>query len=569
MKRRLEGDKIPKKRKKLNNWYEKYIKEKKTTIKSIKDNPLYKVGRERLSNIVDGYMKFNITNYQFKNIDKIAPTSFHLIFPEIFERFKEELSEAVGCSHNKKGLINISDRGVGKTFGALLWVTNLIRICPGPYKIALLGVQLITATNLLYTIKYLLRQYDIKADFDKKPEESVLQLKVVKNGEEIILRCFPGKGDSFRGDNWIKLLIFDEMLFADPKFIEKKVLPHLLRVATGFVGMSTKNSPGHTNDKYLHSTSLMEVDCTTRICKACSERENWEDRKACTHGEPPDAPWQGNDKNREALAEYLDPEDQAAELWGDTFITPDFVLDRDKINDLFNSRRIKCNNFDEYYLSFDANQEGPSENATTIFGALYRGSRLYVTKYLSSFPSNIYGKKIERFKQDLDNFVKKINTTKTESYVFVESNTGNIGYDLKEYVKEKQWTRFIKVVHGKNWDRKLNKFKDIGYAKTPKRTEAYIDNFSMMMDKNIVYFHENILTNTDIPYNTTERQLKKLQNQLSQFRRIKGKITGKKRTSGHDKNDDLGISFIAGLYLPEELNNPSNRLISEKIRGFR
>lgn len=566
-KRLREENNQPRKRLKLDNWYNRFTKEKNTNVKTIKDNHQYKVGLERCSKILDGYMlKYDISNYQFKNIELMMPTSFHLIFREIHQRYKDEISNAIGCFHNKKGVTIISDRGVGKTFQVVLWATNIIRYCPGPYKIGILGVQLTTAINLLYSIKNVLNRYDIKADFDEKPQESVLQLRIKKNGEEIVLKCFAGRGEGFRGDNEIELIVFDEFAFADPDFIQKKVMAHLLRNRIGMISMTTRNTEGHNSEMFMHSTDLIEVQSSTRICSVCAKLPDWEDRKKCKHGDPPDAVWQ-DERVRDIIAKYMPEHIQAPELYGDTYRTPDYVFEKDKIDRFINSDRVKTNNFSEYILSIDPNQEGPSENATTILGIYYNHiERIYVAKYINTFKSNVYNYKISKFKEDLDILVSRINKNKRPTYVFVEANSGNVGKDLEDYIKEKRWTSFIKVIHGKKWDKKLNKYLDVGYAKTAKRTKFYVDNFSQMMEKNTVYFHDEILTNTNLSYNTVQKQIDKLHKQLNQFRNIKGKVTGKMNKSGYEQNDDSGIAFLAGLAMGEELNDPNGRLISEKIR---
>lgn len=566
------GGSIPNKKIKVNSFYEKFIKEEeKEKGQSFKNNPFYQLGLQRLDKVLDGYLnKFDVSNFQFSNIELLAPTTYHLLFPEIFKRYKDEISCSLGCYHSKKGALILSDRGVGKTFGTLLWLTNIIRICPGPYKIALLGVQLQTSINLLYSMKNILKKYDIKSDFDEKPKESVLKMTVIKNGEEIVIQCFPGKGESLRGDNIIKIVYADEFFFMDGPFIEKKILPQLLRHEIGFIGTTTRNSPGHSSEKYEHSNKIMEVKKATRICGKCAKLKNWEHRKLCNHGEPPDTSWQDDENEiRETLGSFMDDETQAADLYGDNYKTPDRVFTEKKIVDLFNSQRVYLENFSEYSVSIDPNQEGESENATAIFGNFYRmDQRHYVCRYLNSFKSNVYTEKIQQFEKSLEIFVKEINnkSVKKPTYIFCESNSGNIGEDLKKWIKKKNYGYFMKVVHGRKFIKKLNKFRDAGYAKTQKRTECYVDNFSTMMEMNNIYFHKNVMTDVDIPYNTISAQMEKLKKQLIRFRKINGKYTGKITLSGHKAQDDLAIAFLSCLYMTEELNDPNKKLISEKIR---
>ncbi len=440
----------------------------------------------------------------------------------------------------------------------------MVRNVPAGYEIALGGEQMRHATNLLSTFTKLLEKYEEEKDFDEKPKGSVEKMTIKKDGKETLLRCYPGKGESFRGNNDVKYAALDEYDHIDPLFLQRRVLPHYLRHEMGSFNTSTKNYPGHPNEVFHHSTDLMEVRNVSRMCSKCSLLPDFEERKRCTHSEPPDQPNQ-DESLRRVIAQYMSPEAQAAELFGDRYKTPDHLFNEKQIRKLFDLEGIALKNPSYYVMSIDPNQEGESENATVIFDVLetYTG-KFFVTHYLNSFLSNDYDQKKTQFGKDIDIFVNEINLRKKRAYIFVESNTGNLGEDIKKHIRDRNYNHFIKVIHGRKWDKKLNKYKKAGYAKTKIRTKCYVDKLSGMLRSENIYFHRNLMTDVTLSmYNSVKVQKDKLKEQLLRFRNIKGTYTGKFTSTGSRVNDDLAIAFMAGLYMCKELTDPEHNLHTE------
>jgi hypothetical protein len=105
----------------------------------------------------------------------------------------------------------LGDRGVGKTFSACLCLANLIMNAPSGCEVALCGVQMIHATNLLATISAIMDMNDGKKVFDRLPNTGVEKMMFWRNGKQTMVRCYPGKGKSFRGNNKVKCILLDNM----------------------------------------------------------------------------------------------------------------------------------------------------------------------------------------------------------------------------------------------------------------------------------------------------------------------------------------------------------------------
>lgn len=564
MKRKFVYREKRKKPLKLCNWINAFSEGLQFSLRSVKNKAAYKLGLERLSKILDGYLnKFTVTNFQFSNIEHIVPTSLHLIFPEIFGRYAEEISNAIGCFHNKKCCYILSDRGVGKTFAAVLYIANLLMNTPAGTQFAFCGVQMIHATNLLSSLASILEKYDTKNIFDRPPKVGIEHMKIYKDGKVTLIKCYPGKGESFRGNNEIEYVLFDEFDFADLKFILDKVLPHFLRYRMGSAMMSTKNYPGCPNEVFHKSTDLMEVNNATRICPECLKLSNWEQRKQCNHVEVPDQPNQDG-KLRKIIGSYMPAETEAAELYGDSYRNPDNLFCKEMLNKFFNGERKRLTRKNFYSISFDPNQEGDSECGTVIYSSLNLGRRrTYLLEYLNSFPSNEYNIKLNQFKRDIEIFVININKNKTYTYLFMESNTGNIGKDLEEWIEDEGYDEFIRVVYGRKYDKKIRKHTKAGYPKTQRRTICYVQEFNRRLASNDIFISADLKTDESIRYNTPQIQLNKFRDQLLRWRVVNGQHTGKFDSVGNKKNDDLSVAGLAGIWMPEELHDPRSKLFSQ------
>jgi len=564
-KRHRDGSFIPPKIKSC-GWHDKHMQELERMENTIKDNPGYKVGYNRMEKIVTGYLdKFNVTNFQFSNIEHIVPTSYHLIFPEIYGRLSEEIKHAVGCFHDKKSAYLISDRGVGKTFTACLYLANLLMNVPAGYEVALCGVQMIHATNLLATISAIIDMYDGKKVFDRLPKTGIEKMVFWRNGKQTMIRCYPGKGESFRGNNNVKYVLLDEFAFADLEFVIERLLPHYLRFEMGSYNTSTPGPSGCVQEVFYKTTPLMEVKHTTRICHVCSKLPSFEDRKKCNHCEVPDQPNQ-DDSMRATLCAYSSEEVQAREYYGDRYKTPDHLFkEREHIEKFFESDNADLKNPSTYIISIDPNQCGDSENAIVILAVLDlvsygRNTRKYVIEYMNSFKSNVPEDRKKQFFKDINVFLTEINKTRTKTYIFVESNTGNLGPGIKNWINNNGAGYYVKVIFGRKWDKRLNKYVKAGYAKTNSRTKRYVDVLCEIFERQNVKISKNLKTDFSLPYNSINEQKKKLKDQLLRFRLINKKYTGKIGPSGSVVNDDLAIAFMAGIYMSEELFDSSNKL---------
>lgn len=143
---------------------------------------------------------------QISDIEHIVPNSYHLTFPEIFDKLKKEIKSQVSSFNYKKIIHLLSDRDVGKTFASCLYLANMLMKVPTGYKVAIYGVQMIHAKNLLVTVSAIMDMYGQKIDVKK------------------MIKCYPGKGESFRGNNNVKFVVLDESFnYKNLEFLTNKM----------------------------------------------------------------------------------------------------------------------------------------------------------------------------------------------------------------------------------------------------------------------------------------------------------------------------------------------------------
>ena len=490
--------------------------------------------------------------------------SEHIIFNKFLHRFKGEIQSALGLSHTKRATLLVSDRRVGKTFLQCLFIANLILHCDGPLDIAVLGLKRETAENLLATVVDIIKDCqqrdsgtDNHIEFDSF-KDSVRQLKIWKNGKLFHVKTYAGRGNSFRSND-AHLVVIDEFSFTDDQFLTSNVFPLLLKRDIGLNALTTRNTPGHSSERYYKNNKLFQFQNSTRICSNCQKLPFEEAIKCkCKGTNPPDAPHLDNEI-RKVLGDYADEETRAREYYGFSH-EPDTHAFKGHVIDEFLKKRVKCKRFSRIIISIDPNQEGPSENAISIFGIIYSGSISHkILLYIHTFKSNDYDIKRDELIECIQDFIDKRmseNGNKIPTYVFPESNSGNIGLDIAKWINRKKYNYFMKVIYGKVWDKELSSFKGLGYSKTENRTDLYVKHFQVLFDEKRVHIHKKVLTNTTKPYNTINKQLDKLGIQMKNFKKNKkGKYSAKIDGNGRVTQDDSVVAYLAGLEMSEELDN--------------
>jgi len=143
-----------------------------------------------------------------------------------------------------------------------------------------------------------------------------------------------------------------------------------------------------------------------------------------------------------------------------------------------------------------------------------------------------------------------------KTYVFVESNTGNVGQEIHN--KLGSIHRNLRIVRGRDFDIATKKCKRIGFAKTKQRTENYVTCFGMAINRAAYRFfiHTDVCTNTEIRYNKVEDRLSEVKRQLGNFKRDKtGKLSGKRSRSNQPTQDDLAVATMATMAMWQEMGS--------------
>lgn len=529
----------------------------------IRCNPNYVDGLKRLQECIRGcFAWIDIGNFQFHNMLYIIPTTVHLFFPDIIGKRRKEIQNALGLKHRKKGVIIIAGRGWGKTFLAVAWIVNAIRVCKAPFVVAILGQQQKHSANVLSMARGMMEKHKdcMMEGIDGLVKNSVLCLQLRKGRKLINIDCYPGKGEKFRGDNTVKMIIFDEFFFADPIFIQQKYLPHLQRYDIGSINLTTPRPENLNTITYSNSNEIFEVVRNEDI---------------------PEMTWLDSE-SRLGISKLMDEQYAQTELYA-RMSSNQYKLFDFKALDLFVSAERAHLKFRNYVASIDPNQEGSSENAIAILGynTIPNGMKYYRLVHLHSFCSNQYSAKIDGFVDSLQSFrdqyfgdelrrcIPRGAPPRYNVFVFVESNNGNVGKDISDGLCnfDDSLVKFY-VMRAKNWNEKERRYLNFGFAKTSQRTKNYANNFSKILEglrgnSRRMHIDSKLCTNLSFEFNSVDYQVKKLRLQLGNFRNRKGVYTGKYTDSGVPCNDDLAVALLSAITMETEMNETNSKLMQE------
>lgn len=533
-----------------------------------------------------------LVHHQYEVLKEYNPIILRLAYGlERYQMLEQKLLRECSCTHNKRFVLVVMRRQVGKTelkvrvaLGCLYAFPQMDTTKDKQTKYTFMAQNIPRARSNLTRLKQKLKTYRSR----ESPRLSFMENYTIYNisdklritsrdnhsdYREIVLQA-TGKGGRGGTKPW---LFADEFFFIPRKTIDEAILPQTIHKGALAFMFTTLERLGHWSRTWLLSTDKEPIHVINRseICTACMEDDSIVEKRMCTHVPKLETPWV-NEDTRKGLTFYMSAIDAAKELYNylpDT--TTHMWREKNLRKDLLRMYPNPTIKIREFYAFVDPSMTSinGSETAIVIVGVHHLHHIIcYMRSALTPTVRNI-----ETFVEtSLIQFIRNFDHLSTNFRVllFVESNVTNHAQDLHEIFERSvtlgKWIYVVKGTRGKN--KSLKYFDRFGVRKGKGYDKHFANIVNRKMLHQTIYLHPHWLThyrgNEVLAINTTSFEkaktdvINKFIQQCAQVKRVAAHntyiVVSKENMNGQKSNDDLYIAFASVLFWIEKIKNPSN-----------
>lgn len=543
-------------------------------FRMMKEDPRWLDGVRRLRTYCEIVLEdcndvYPLSSLQFEAFQKSIPSVLHVIFGRAFYKLYSDKGfyDVLYAMHKKMVFILVGARRDGKTIlqamcaAALLIVANV----DGKYTLPAHGPTEKTGIRNVATAAAILHFKKVSERLNgKRPTILTKKIKIEVDGYERVYVAKTSTEKSMRGVGFD--VDYGDELFAydDARLIQVLFISRYHIGGVGAFWLTTLRSTSGWTEKYTVSSDVVEVLYKARICVRCREecqsssdlKEAMDMCERLGHVEPSDCPWKSK-TCKKSWATYMDDDLALQELDGVQSMGTDkhkFVATL-KANNIFEQITHETR-FSRFDIGIDPSGKGRSETAISLTG--YNGHRYDLMAIDATTHGDdtivlrwIYSciEKYIEFLTKKEYLDRRLYDQRV--YVWLESNTGNYGYELQLMLNSGGYGYYVRVMRGNNLVQAIDGkyYKNFGVCKRDANTDNYVTTLKELIKKNRFKIHSDLYTR-DRRGPVAKKRV--LESQMKNFvEDEKGKLTGK-----GGGNDDM---VCATMTIPHNAERSQNR----------